>query len=231
MDLAAAGSAGKVITLSSWMARRVREIYGISASVVRPGVDTELWRPTGKGGREPMVLSVGALWPFKGHETALESLSLLPEEKRPGLTIIADREYPGYSKRLLAMAERLGVCLEILMGVSDEFLVRLYNRASAVLCCQMSEPYGLVPLESMACGTPVVAVDEGGFPDNVRNGENGILVHRDPGTIAAALEGLFADEDLRRRLSDNGRLFVTEERTTEAAADSLRNILLDMLGE
>ncbi|MBN2588126.1 MAG: glycosyltransferase family 4 protein [Candidatus Fermentibacteraceae bacterium] len=229
MDFNAARSAGRMITLSSWMARRLHDIYGASPLIVRPGVDTGVFRPDGKAGQTNMVLSVGALWPFKGHETALESLALMPEEVRPGLTVVADREYPGYARRLRTAASDLGVDLEIRKGISDLQLRDLYNRAGAVLCCQMNEPYGLVPLEAMSCGTPVVAVEEGGFTDSVLSGENGILVRRDPRQIASALERVLTDRELAGNLGKRGRRFVTTERTREAAAESLAEILLGML--
>jgi glycosyltransferase involved in cell wall biosynthesis len=229
MDYEAARSADRMITLSSWMSRRLHAIYAADPLIVRPGVDTDLFCPDGNAGSSKMVLSVGALWPFKGHETALESLALLPDEMRPGLTVVADREYPGYSRRLLSAASDLGVVLDIRKGISDLQLRDLYNLAGAVLCCQMNEPYGLVPLEAMSCETPVVAVEEGGFTDNIRSGGNGILVRRNPREIASALERVLTDRELAGNLGKQGRRFVTTERTREAAGDRLAGILLDML--
>jgi glycosyltransferase involved in cell wall biosynthesis len=229
MDLEAARSADATATLSSWMAGRLSDIYGVSPAVVSPGVDTQLFRRKEGAGREYMVLSVGALWPFKGHDTVIESLALMPGGLRPRLTVVADREFPGYADSLSASAEELGVCMEIRTGISDSQLVELYSSARAVLCCQRKEPYGLVPLEAMACGTPVVAVNEGGFRDNVLSGRNGILVERDPGSIAAALELVLTDGDLAEALGREGRLFVTTERTSEAAAEKLSGILMELL--
>lgn len=60
----------------------------------------------------------------------------------------------------------------------------MYSTGKAVLCCQHDEPYDLVLLEIMSCGIPVVAVIEGGFIENLRNGENGLLMKRDPAEMA-----------------------------------------------
>lgn len=228
MDRRAAADAGEMVTLSSFMAGRVRDIYRREPEVVRPGVDTVLYHRTA-GERKNMVLSVGALWPFKGHGMAIEAVSAIPREFRPSLTLVADREFPGYEKKLFSAAERLEVSLRIQRGISDRQLVELYNRSLAVVCCQKNEPYGLVPLEAMACGTPVVAVEEGGFLDNVRHGKTGILVERNPLKVAQALQRVISDTSLRGRLAEEGRRFVTAERTRSAAAAALTRILKRML--
>ena len=231
MDRAAALSADLMLVLSSWMAMRVRDIYGVSAETVRPGVDTERFFPDGSVSREGFVLSVGALWPFKGHETAMESISAIPAGSRPALRVVADREYPGYSKRLLSASRKLEVRLEILRGITDDELIDLYRRAGAVLCCQMNEPYGMVPLEAMACGCPVVAVDEGGFRDNIRNGENGLLVPRDPVDISRALLNVLDDRERAAALGARAREFATAERTVRTGAERLSEVLGKLLSK
>ncbi len=224
MDSKATAAAGEVITLSSWMKERIREIYGRTATVVRPGVDTDFFSPSDCR-RRKMALSVGALWPFKGHGTAVEILAAVPEKERPDLVVVADREYPGYGEKLSEYAERLGVGLEIRRSIPGEELRDLYRLASVVLCMQRNEPYGLVPLEAMACGAPVVAVREGGFIDNLRHGENGLLVNRAREELADAVRSLLLDGRLAEKLGNGGRDFVTSERTREAAAEDLADIL------
>ena len=231
MDRASVLSADLMLVLSGWMAERVRDIYGVEAGIVRPGVDTERFFPDASVRRERFVLSVGALWPFKGHETAMESISAIPAGSRPSLRVVADREYPGYSERLLSASRKLEVRLEILRDIPDDQLIVLYRSAGAVLCCQMNEPYGMVPLEAMACGCPVVAVDEGGFRDNVRGGENGLLVPRDRAAISGALRELLQDSCMAGALAARARDFVTSERTVRSGAERLAACLDGLLSE
>ena len=224
IDRSAALSASGVATLSRYMAGRLREIYGLEAAVVRPGVDAGRLTP-GDGSAGDYVLSVGALWPFKGHELAMEAVARLPRRIRPPLRIVADRELPGYSGRLRREAARLGVDLRVHLGIPEEDLLEAYRRARAVLCCQAREPYGLVPLEAMACARPVVAVAEGGFSDNVDHGRTGLLAQRRPEDVARHLESVLADPALARRLGDAGRSFVLEDRTVEGGAERLSSLL------
>lgn len=217
-DLAAVRSAGRVVTLSSYMAGRLSDIYRIEAGIVHPGVDSDFFTPGLAAGNGGYALSVGALWPFKGHETFLRAVAL------SGITqavIVADREYPGHARRLRRIASVAGLRLLVLQGLTDIELRQFYRDAAVVVCCSRMEPYGMVPLEAMACGTPVVAVEEGGFPDNITDGVNGLLVDGSVGAVAGAVSRVWSDRPLARALAVAGREFVTSERTPESAAEAL----------
>jgi glycosyltransferase involved in cell wall biosynthesis len=74
------------------------------------------------------------------------------------------------------------------------------------VCTPHYEPFGIVPLEAMACAVPVVGTAVGGLLDTVVDGTTGLLVApRSPGDIAAALRRLLDDEELRRQLGKAGR--------------------------
>jgi glycosyltransferase involved in cell wall biosynthesis len=168
---------------------------------------------------------VGALWPFKGHDAVIRAISLLPESKRAPLRIVADRELPGYSRTLERLADQLGVQLSISTRVERPELRSLYLGATVVACAQRREPYGLVPLEAMSCGRAVAAFSEGGFVENMRHGDTGLLVDPTPESLSRGLDLLLEDEDLRRRLGQRGRQFVLEERTREKGAEDLASLM------
>jgi glycosyltransferase involved in cell wall biosynthesis len=222
IDHESAVSAGSVATLSDYMAGRIEAIYGRRARVARPGIDTTFFSPSGASGGGGYALSVGALWPFKGHEFCLRASAAAGVRE---VLITGDRAFPGYERRLVRVAAGLGTRLTIMAGVSDTELRELYRNASVVVCGQHSEPYGLVPLEAMSCGAPVVAVAEGGFPESIEDGVTGMLVPRDVGAAAAAIAGLAGDAVRRAALGRAAREFVRANRTVEQGAAALRSIL------
>jgi glycosyltransferase involved in cell wall biosynthesis len=222
MDLDSTASAGSVATLSEYMAGRIDAVYGRRARVARPGVDSGFFSPSGTSGGGRYALAVGALWPFKGHEFCLRAAAAAGLRE---MLITGDRAFPGHARRLSRIADGLGTRLTILEGVSDVELRELYRNAAVVVCGQHSEPYGLVPLEAMSCGTPVVAVAEGGFPESIRDGVTGMLVPREVGAAAEAIAAIACDPGRRREMGRAAREFVCTSRTVEQGAAALRSIL------
>ncbi len=108
--------------------------------------------------------------------------------------------------RLRSAAAEHGVTdrVHLLGGVARAEVPALMRTADVVACCPWYEPFGLVAIEAMACGVPVVATRVGGLAESVVDGATGVLVPpRRPGAIAAAITRLFADEELRLRMAAN----------------------------
>ncbi|HPF32330.1 MAG TPA: glycosyltransferase family 4 protein [Candidatus Sabulitectum sp.] len=226
IDRRSTAAATRIVTFSRYMQSRIESIYGRESSIVRPGVDSTFFHPEAKATADRLyILSVGALWPFKGHDAVIEMVSRLDSAVRPEIVIVSDREYPGYGLKLRSRAESLSVKLTIRKGITDIELRTLYQEALAVVCCQRREPYGLVPLEAMACGTPVVAIDEGGFTDNIIDGETGFLFSGSPEEGASLLMKLYEEEADTRKMGFAGRSFVARERVISNGAAELAEIL------
>lgn len=226
IDMESAKAAFQVVTFSNYMQSNVLRIYNRDSKIVRPGVDSSFFTPKACDRKaDDYVLSVGALWPFKGHEDAIRILGCLHSEIRPSLVIVADREYPGYSSKLLSLAQSLSVKVVISKGITDEVLRDLYRKAHAVLCCQRREPYGLVPLEAMACGTPVIARDEGGFSDNIIHNRTGYLYSGKAEDGAKLLLQILTRPDSAACVISDAGKFIREERTVENGAIGLGEIL------
>jgi len=223
VDRMAARDATVLATNSRYMAGMLRSVYGREAVPVPPGVDTDVFRPGGS--RSGFVLTVGALAPYKRHHLAVEAMGLLPPDSRPSMVAVGDRGSRRYAAELQEMAQRSGVNLEVMRGVSDEELLNLYRSAAVVACPQQDEPYGLVPLEAMACGTPVVAVDQGGFRENVLDGECGLLVEISAEAMAEGLGKLLGDRRLARAMGQEGREFVVSRRSSRVEADRVAGLM------
>jgi len=209
--------ASRVLVNSEFMREAVARIYGLDAHVSYLGVDSEFFRPL-PAPKGNFVLSVGSLTPLKGFEFLIGAMGSIPENQRPPLVIASNFENPPERDYLQRLAAEGGVDLRLLSRVGDDELVRLYNEATVVAYAAVREPFGLVPLEAMACGTPVVAVREGGVLETVVHEVTGLLVERETKPFAAALSRLLADPQLAAEYGRQGRELVLRRWSWEEAA-------------
>ncbi|ROP36752.1 glycosyltransferase [Saccharothrix texasensis] len=196
-DRIAATCADEVVELMRMGVRRSR------ISVVPCGVDPTRFRPEGPTLRRRLphrVVSVGRLVPRKGFQDLITALRSLPDTELVIAGGPVDVESDPEARRLAAHAERLGVRNRLCLAgqVSRDAMPALLRSADAVACVPWYEPFGIVPLEAMACGVPVVASAVGGLIDTVVDGVTGVLVPpRDPSALARALHSLLADQARR----------------------------------
>lgn len=192
----AAQRARAVITVSDAL-RRIAEGIGIAPeklTVLRNGVDTAFFRPMDRdavraahGLRGLVLLSVGNLVPLKGHDLVIEALALQPEAQ-----LLIAGEGPERS-RLEQLALRHGVSgrVRFLGELPQERLVEYYGAADALVLASSREGWPNVLLESMACGTPVIASNVGGCAEVVGAPEAGVLLaERSAAAIAEAVREL-----------------------------------------
>ncbi|MEW2135664.1 glycosyltransferase [Streptomyces sp. NPDC005409] len=185
------------------------------ADVVPCGVDAERFQPEGPvaergSAHRHRLLQLGRLVPRKGAALSVAALAHLPEAE----LVIAGGPAPGdldadlEVRRLRALARGAGVLdrVRFVGAVPCDGVPALLRSADVVLCPGDYEPFGIVPLEAMACGRPVVASAVGGQLDTVADRETGRLVP--PGdalALAAATAELLADDSVRRAYGAAGR--------------------------
>jgi D-inositol-3-phosphate glycosyltransferase len=182
-------------------------------SVVPCGVDLDLFRPDGPAEpRPPGRARIVCLTRLVERKGVGDVIAALP--KLPGAELVVaggpareqlrqDAEY----RRLYALAERYGVLdrVDFRGRVERPDLPALLRSADVAACVPWYEPFGIVPLEAMACGVPVIAAAVGGLIDSVVDGQTGIHVPpREPARIAAAASALFADTARARTLGEAG---------------------------
>jgi D-inositol-3-phosphate glycosyltransferase len=182
-------------------------------SIVPCGVDLGRFSPDGPAERRTpglhRLVVVSRLVERKGIGNAISALPALPgaELVVAGGGDAAELADDPEAKRLADLADGLGVADRVrLRGrVARADMPALLRSADLVVCVPWYEPFGIVPLEAMACGVPVVASAVGGLIDTVVHGRTGLHVPpRDPGELAAAAGTLLADDRLRAELGAAG---------------------------
>lgn len=219
-------AASQVLVNSNFMKHSVERIYAREVQVCYLGTDTQLFQPLDLQ-KETVLLSVGSLTPLKNFDFLIKALAALPASCRPALWVASNFQNPPERAYLEALAEQLGVKLKLLGNISDDELVRLYNTALATVYAPIREPFGLVPLESMACGTPVVAVAEGGMQETIVSGTTGFLVERSLEQFTEAVLKLLEDQKLAAEMGKAGRQHVLQHWTWNNAAERLETFLAD----
>ncbi|HEV7534511.1 MAG TPA: MSMEG_0565 family glycosyltransferase, partial [Acidimicrobiia bacterium] len=219
-----------VVVSEHWRARLAAE-YGVEATVVRNGVDSGRFGVPAPGERARfraragagagddtfLVLTVGGIEPRKGSVTLLEAMARLAADRaaaggagpRPVLAVVGGHtffDYRAYRDNALARLPELGLVegrdILLLGTVSEADLGGWYRAADAFAFPSVKEGFGLVVLEALAAGLPVVASEIPVFAEYLRDGESALLVPpNDPAALAAALGRLAGDRALRRQLA------------------------------
>ena len=216
-------AAHTLLVNSRYMRERVFSVYARTATLCYLGIDPERLRPDPDVVKVDEVLSIGSpLW-IKGHELVIDALALLPNEHRPLLRVVAQSARG--SQALEQHAAIRGIRLAIETGIDEASLADRYRRARITICAARLEPFGLTAIESMACGTPVIAIDEGGYRETVLSGETGLLVDPKPEALSVAMGQLLSDPERARTLGLNGRARVERCWTWSKSAQRLESIL------
>ncbi|MGW3339505.1 glycogen synthase [Streptomyces sp. NPDC001009] len=230
-------SADAVIAVSGAMRDDILACYPAldpdRVHVVHNGIDTRLYRPDrgtdalrrhGIDPERPYVLFVGRITRQKGVPQLLRAVREIDPDTQVVLcagapdTPEVDREFRDRFQELRAV--RAGVFWIPQMLPRAE-VVQLLTHAAVFVCPSVYEPLGIVNLEAMACGTPVVASRVGGIPEVVDDGRTGLLV--DPGdgfegNLARALDTVLADPVAARRMGEAGRARAVGEFGWDAVA-------------
>lgn len=213
-----ARTADRIVVASTHERNLLMRLYGAPDEklIVEPlGVDLDLFQPTPKAtarralglAEGPIILFVGRIEPLKGLDLLVEALG---EVDMPFTLLVVggdDRAAPLLSQ-IRQQAEDYGISSDVrfLGTVQHERLPLYYSAADICVVPSYYESFGLVAVEAMACGTPVVASRVGGLTSTVRDGVTGYLIPwRCPEPFAERIETLLANEELRHNLGAAAR--------------------------
>jgi len=203
IDRQNARAADIILANSGFTKEKIAKAYGRPVWVCYPGVDAGVFRPLGFK-KENQVVFVGTPAKINGFDLAKKAINLVPLSIRPKLKVIS-----GFK-------------------LSDQQLVRVYNQSLATLCLSYNEPFGLAPIESMACQTPVIAVDQGGYKETVINCGTGFLIPRKPQILADKIVYLIEHPQAGEKMGLTGRRHVVKNFSWQTHSRKLEKYLIKL---
>jgi glycogen(starch) synthase len=170
------------------------------ARVVRNGVDLDLVRGAEPVHRErPYLLGIGRLVPQKGFDVLVAAFARIAADHPDLDLVIAGEGTEGDALAAQVAAAGLGTRVDLIGGVAAAEAFRLFRGCAGFVLPSRHEPQGIVVIEAMAAGAPVLATRVGGVPETVRDGVNGLLTPAgDAAAMAASLRVLLDDADAAR---------------------------------
>jgi len=162
--------------------------------VLHPGVDVDRFS-FGNAERDGYFLVPGRIMYSKNIELALDAFLAARREGLRSRLVIAGTVDTKSIPYLASLRERAaGSPVDFELDISDDRMVQLMQQSFAVVFPSWNEDFGIIPLEAMATGTPVIGVDSGGTRETVLNGETGWLLERDPAAFARRLLEIEAND-------------------------------------
>lgn len=189
-----------------------RELPIRHIEVMPNGVDLETFRPApGQPADDGYILFVGRLAAQKGLDCLLQAFGvILHQWPQSQLVIVGDGDLELYYKRVvryLGFPHRVS----FINWQTGPALIRLYQMAQVVVMPSYYEPFGIVALEAMACGRPIIASKVGGLAEIIEDGVQGYLVPAgDYLELARCLSGLILDPKRRQQMGEAGRVRATQ---------------------
>jgi D-inositol-3-phosphate glycosyltransferase len=239
--------ANRLIAATPLEKNQMTWLYGAPAdkiSIVPPGVDLERFQPldtvesrrfVGIPPEDKLILFVGRIQPLKGIDVLMKALGLIKQQEPKLLdnvcvSIIGGAPQPDAEieqaefDRLETLRADLGIGdLITFLGAKDQDkLVHYYSAAEMVVMPSHYESFGMVALEAMACGTPIIASDVGGLSFSIEDGFNGYLVPgKDPQALAEKIRMLLKYPILREQFGEQARTWVTRYSWVDIAGELL----------
>lgn len=172
--------------------------------IINPGVDMSKFK-RGKSG--DYFLVPGRIQWYKRFEIAIDAFKILNEMGKYNFKM---KIVGGVSEKDKSVLEFLknragGFDIEFITNASDEEMVELYSNCYAVLFTAKDEDWGIVPIEAMASGKPVISVNEGGPKESIVSGKTGFLVDADPEEFYKKMDYLIKNPAVAQRMGQNSR--------------------------
>lgn len=214
-------------------------LHGVNTSMFHPGlVGTRLKQELGLDGKR-VILHPARLLPWKGVHTTVEAFRRIADRFADVALVITDthdivdwaRELKGYRERIFSEVEDSGLSERVVMRSFDFFkeLPQAYAMSDIVVYPTSGvEPFGLVPLEAMASGKPVVVTRSGGLTESVVDGVTGFLIPKEDASMLADRLGVLLERpELAEEMGESGRKHVQKHFTRRRMATEVEALYQD----
>lgn len=234
-------SADRVIAVSKSSRQEILDLFSVRPErvvVIHNGIDLDVWRHVEGGATRKAFEIEGDYILFVGRTSRQKGMVHLIEAMKhvdAGVRLVCCTSAPDTPEIEAEIAARIAEeprCTWINTLLREDQYIELYSQAAVFCCPSVYEPFGIINLEAMACGRPVVASAVGGIPEVVVPEETGLLVPPgDPRALAEALNRLLRDRELARRMGRAGRKRVEEHFSWTSIARKTLDMYQDLLKE
>lgn len=215
IDSRNARSASLIISISRFVKGDVKKAYKKESVICYPGVDTNIFKPSSKR-KENVILYVGS-------KIELEGYGLAKQGFETAKRIWIERTKSDFKFKFKVITFGRGG-----PRLTDAQLSKEYSKAFITLSPSLNETFGLIPLESIACKTPAIALNEAAFKETTINGKTGFLLSRDSEEIGEKIVYLIRHPEVVKRVAREGRKHVMENFTWKKHVHCLEKKLVSI---
>lgn len=196
----------RIISISDYIKKKLEENEELSnIETIYAYIDTRKFKPkkVGKGEKFRIFLA-GRIVKEKGFQNVIRAVAKSEHKKDIEVVLAGKGSYLTYLKRISNKQE---VDFKAVGFAGQSELINMYNSADIFVTPSLwEEPFGIVNIEAMSCGKPVIGTISGGIPEIIEDGKTGILYKKnDVSKLKDSIDLLYEDEQLRRKMGKNGR--------------------------
>ncbi len=208
--------------IADWAGRTLRK----RVNVVYDGVDPEYFKPMDvERPKKTILFSIGALLWWKGYDYLLNAMKIVQEKEKDIELWIAGSGAD--VEAIIKMSEKLGLKNTKFLGyIKQENVVKMYNKCDAFISASPEEPFGITFVEAMACGKPVIAVDNAGPKEIIAKGTGFLAKPKSASDLAGKI--MKAKGSDLERMGEKARQHVIDNFTWDKTVDSLMRIYRKM---
>lgn len=216
----------KIIANSQFSKSLIDKYYRVSSEVIYPGIDTRLFVKDSANIKKNQVLSVGAINKLKGYEFLINVLSEIEIGNRPTLVLVGNGVDKLYANKLERMANLKQVKLIVKVDISKAKLLNEYRASKVFMYAPINEPFGIVVLEAMASGLPLVVYKYGGGYTEILNENNGLIMDNlDSKKWAYKLENLLSNKKKINRYGNYNLQIVNKKYTADIMNNNIWKLI------